>query len=516
MVNDLLPHTSSSMLRLLAFIFISLTIAGCKSDQPNQPNGEEQSPTTSHVQESENHGCVKCHPMQLDDNHNLLCTSCHGGNNRSDDKIIGHQELISQPAHPDHMMKSCGNCHEKQVHGLQGSLHMTLRDSINMVRAALGAEDDLDNLTEIPISIHPKNLVELGDDLLRRQCLRCHLYSKGDDYAGVQHATGCGSCHLNFSENSTSHLFIRKPSDSMCLRCHYGNKVGFDYYGRFEHDLNNEYRTPFDADTDQANKYGIPYHNLSPDIHFLKGLVCIDCHSGASLMYPKSDNNSISCRSCHDREELGKGLVDGVVQQNDIYVFNSKGDHSAHAIPLMKDPAHNQYKEQIDCQVCHALWSFNDQPTHLLRNDVDDYEQFYHLLSQGNSEVANLLTISMDFNKDYPLPFTSDKITGEKRLGVWYKGFGSRRWEPIILGRDGNGTIRVMRPMLDLYLSWLDEDEAIRFDSEPTLATAKKLTPYTPHTTGKAGLFYSERIRNFLQLEKERNDSAKSHRTEKK
>jgi hypothetical protein len=77
-----------------------------------------------------------------------------------------------------------------------------------------------------------------------------------------------------------------------------------------------------------------------------------------------------------------------------------------------------------------------------------------------------------------------------------------RRWENVLLGRDTDGTITTVRPMLDFSLSWIDEDEEIRFDSVFPRSNPQGLRPYTPHTTGPAGLFYNDRIRYFLDNEK--------------
>ena len=77
-----------------------------------------------------------------------------------------------------------------------------------------------------------------------------------------------------------------------------------------------------------------------------------------------------------------------------------------------------------------------------------------------------------------------------------------RRWENIILGRDDQGNITTMRPVLDYFLSWIDEEETVRFDSVNSLAPNMGLRPYVPHTTGPAGLFYKERIEQFLSTER--------------
>jgi len=500
---------------IFSFLCILLILTGCE-DNPSDQSLQDKNRDTANQIITQTHGCKKCHPMQLDEHHQLSCSYCHMGNEKSDNKDGGHQGLISQPAHPDHMVKSCGECHEKWVTDIKHSQHMTLSNSINMVRMALGASDKLNNLTEIPVVPQPENLVGLGDDLLRRRCLRCHLYNKGDNYPAVKHATGCGSCHLNFSKNEFSHTFLRKPSDKQCLHCHYGNRVGFDYHGRFEHDLGQEFRTPFDGNKTRIKPYGIEYHDLTPDIHFTKGMICIDCHSGKSLMSIQSEPNRISCRSCHDKKVLDQRKVTGVIKQDGVFLFNSH-NNKLHKIPFMTDPAHNRDSEQLDCQVCHALWSFNDQGIHLLRSDLDEYDQFHHLIQQGSSEVFDILTTSLDFYKEDPEPVMSDKISGEERLGLWYMGYGSRRWESVILGRDKNNRIRVMRPILDLHLSWIDEDEVVRFDSVSSSPTRQNsgLVPYTPHTTGKAGLFYGHRLQRFLLREKINNMENKSSEPEK-
>lgn len=500
------------MFRLLTFFFITTLLFGCENNQQSKDTPKEQDATTPIVQTVPKKGCLKCHPVRLDKPHQLACSTCHEGNRSSNNKAFAHQGLIAKPAHPNNMDKYCGKCHEEQVNNVRHSLHATLTNSVNMVRSAFGAQDWLNSLTEIPVTPEPENLVELADDLLRRRCLRCHLYSSGDDYPLVKHATGCGSCHLNFSKDNLSHFFIPKPGDHECLQCHYGNRVGFDYHGRFEHDLGNEYQTPFTADNNHEDDYGVPYHNLSPDIHFLRGLICIDCHSGESLMEQKTLQNSITCRSCHDNQMINDQKNDSILKNKGDYFLRSKQDNKLHKIPLMTNPAHEKYNASVDCQVCHALWSFNDQGVHLFRSDIDDYDLFAHLLNQGSSEVSSILQSSRDFEKDDPEPTMSDKITGEKHLGLWYKGFGIRRWENIILGRDKNNNIRVMRPALDLHLSWIDEDENVRFDSATTTTGKNRMTPYTPHTTGKAGLFYRERIQTFLKSEQKKDIDKASQR----
>jgi len=444
--------------------------------------------------------------MELDSAHNdMPCTVCHNGRDDTEDKDSGHEHLIKHPAHPDHMARTCGQCHEQQVKSTTHSLHFTVKNKVNLVRKAFGAKNSLNSLTDIPVTDSPETVLGLADDLLRRRCLRCHPYFSGDQYPATARGTGCASCHLEFYEGKlVSHSFMKTPGDSQCLQCHYGNWVGFDYYGRYEHDLNEEYRTPYTTKQDYFRPFGVEFRQLSPDIHQQKGLVCVDCHGGKELM--TDGNYNIRCGDCHDREKISITAPTKNIQYNkteDSYRLISAKDGKQHRIPLLEHPAHEKYGKLVNCQVCHAQWAFNDKGVHLMRNDLDEYDDFSRLSVQGSFEVEKILTNNLDFDKEEIDNKMSDKITGEQKLGLWHKGYETRRWEHINIGRDENGRLQVVRPLLDLYLSWVDEEGNVRFDSVPANITRDKLVPYVPHTTGKAGLYYQDRIRSFLDSEQE-------------
>jgi hypothetical protein len=89
-----------------------------------------------------------------------------------------------------------------------------------------------------------------------------------------------------------------------------------------------------------------------------------------------------------------------------------------------------------------------------------------------------------------------DSITGRSKPGIWFLGFTQRRWEDILIGRDEQGIIRVLRPILDLRISAVDKDGAVLFDN--VRGAGDGLLPYTPHTTGPAGLFYEKRFQHLL------------------
>lgn len=487
---------------LSLFIISSLFLAGC-SDTSTPPEQTKDTGTEAPaIINPEQNGCKRCHTPHQDKGHDFSCSSCHGGNDTSNEEEVAHAGLISQPAHPASMAQTCGKCHSDQVAGAAQSMHFTLENKVNLVRKSFGAQEALTGLTKIPIVDAPETALQLADDLLRRRCLRCHTYSSGDSYPYVKHGTGCAACHLDFTDGSpTSHTFLATPGDKQCLQCHYGNWVGADYHGRFEHDFNEEYRTPYTSKEPIARPYGVEYHQLIPDIHQQKGMICVDCHSGAELMNSRK-TDAILCQDCHLQKSLEIALPPNVTREDGKYFLQSKGDKQRHEIPLLRDPAHTAYKDAINCQVCHAQWAFNDTGNHLLRNDTREYDEFWKLTTQGSWEVENFLEYNL--NPDYSTtlaPTMLDKINGEGKKGIWYQGFTMRRWESVQLGRDTNGRISVMRPVLDLHLSWIDEEGKVRFDAIQGQTANKGLEPYIPHTTGPAGIFYRQRLLDFYRLE---------------
>lgn len=485
------PNIQVSHLLFISFLTIC-TLPGCSR--------ETESPFGS---------CLNCHDLQMDTSHQMECTICHQGDSEADTEQMAHANLIRQPAHPENMEKNCGSCHVDIVNNVQRSLHLTLRNKINVVRTAYGAEETIEDLTSVPVHEEIETALQLTDDLLRRRCLQCHLYSKGDGYSATVHGTGCAGCHLDYEEGELkNHRFTKFPSDSSCLSCHYGNYVGADYYGYFEHDLNVEYRTPYIPGTD-TRPYGVETHQLVPDIHQQHGMVCVDCHRGAELMQGATSSSKVNCRTCHDKERLERNFPGGISKNGEAYTFTSPATGMTHTLPVMDHPAHKEYNGKATCQVCHAQWSFNDTETHLLRSDMDEYDMWYRLTVQGSSEVEKLLEHNLDYDNEELPPAMSDKITGDMRPGVWYKGYLMRRWEGPLLGRDEHNTITVVRPLLNIALSWIDEDENILFDSHKAVSPSSRVRPYTPHTTGAAGLFYEQRIRIFTASENQASQQAK-------
>jgi len=105
-----------------------------------------------------------------------------------------------------------------------------------------------------------------------------------------------------------------------------------------------------------------------------------------------------------------------------------------------------------------------------------------------------------------------DKITGEYRQGLWFESFTERRWGLVELGEDAYGRLTVIRPILDLSLTYVDSSGVVRFDNlQPkninnNLGSGNVTRPgisslwlsYSPHTIGPADAFRTIYVRSWL------------------
>lgn len=473
-------------------ICLCLLPVGCTNDRPGS-----DTPATSPlpIEQPREPGCRGCHPYTLDTAHAFACTTCHNGDDTTSDMELAHDTAIARPGHPDSMASTCGTCHQQMVAAVQHSPHFTLSGEINTIRQAFGATTNIKSPTQIPIEDPPSTPLALVDDLLRRRCLRCHLYSPGDAYPSVRHGTGCAACHLEYQNGKlVSHQFLAHTPDTLCQSCHYGNVVGADYYGTFEHDLHWDYWVPFRADDSDDRPYGVGQHQLRPDIHQIKGLICIDCHPGSALK--SASPATLSCATCHDAMNHQSEITElaNLAFEGTTLVLTSKATGKKSSVPQLTNPAHAQYNDSVGCQVCHAQWSFSDSGPHLFRQDDSDYERWQALTRQGSSQVESELEPSLFQGQDPPEPTMADSFTGIDKPGIWFKGYTLRRWEDVNTCQDDKGITQVCRALHNLHLTYVNSDGDVLFDSVTIAPQFPKTMPYVPHTTGKAGPFFTSRL----------------------
>jgi len=193
------------------------------------------------------------------------------------------------------------------------------------------APTDLDLLSEKP---------ELaGLTYLRNQCLRCHHAVKGRHVRGDYRGMGCSSCHIPYSNegfyegddktiprDQRGHSLVHTiqatreakvvvhgkqysgiPVET-CTTCHdRGKRIGVSFQGLME----TPYKSPYNIDGGhQPALHTKHYIAMHQDIHYQKGMMCLDCHtsidvhSDGFLATANLGAVQIECTDCHGTPEV--------------------------------------------------------------------------------------------------------------------------------------------------------------------------------------------------------------------
>lgn len=439
-------------------------------------------------------GCRKCHEVRLDAKHMFKCTRCHGGRPEGWFKEEAHEGLAAHPASPGNSKKYCAGCHRNQEDSSRASIHYTLEKEIGTLWQAFFPEDAPPSVADVSGAVRPRDKKALIRDVLARRCLRCHVYYRGDSYPGTGHGKGCAACHMDTGRKR--HRFFKRPKEENCLSCHHSNFVGWDYVGRFEKDYPEDFRAPLSKGRHISRPYAVEWISMQPDIHKKAGLTCLDCHKGRPF-HPgsakKAERGMEGCIRCHSPDEkiIGHGRKD---------------------------------RQRVRCGTCHAVWGVLDLGRNLMRQDAPDLEEWIFLRVQGSSEIEQILDGWADSAETPPAGVLTmaDKISGTMLPGLWFAAFDQRRWE-VVLGADKNGRLSVIRPLLDISVSYVDEEGDTVFDSlvpapegsgrssaitrivyPPSLQVVpvpkpSLWFPYHPHTIGKADYFRTRFVQGFLK-----------------
>ncbi|MDQ1238191.1 MAG: hypothetical protein QG577_376, partial [Thermodesulfobacteriota bacterium] len=461
-------------------------------------------------------GCVTCHKdnESMDPSHAFSCSACHGGNPAVQDKPGAHEGLIPDPGDLDVVQKTCGRCHPEEARRVRRSSMALAPRMINHTRFAFGAQASpsaayltrsMDSVEQIPRWEESKNI---GDDLLRRSCLRCHLFTNGSERPGELRGRGCSACHVPYPNDAKTktgfHAIVRDPGVTPCLKCHNSNHVGADFVGLFEKDYHRGFRSPFVRGRLAETIYGSEQHMLSSDIHFRSGLKCSDCHTLDEIHGTGEVNKgpttgvTISCRGCHVTGDHPAVMKDPNgsfrLLRGDRLIPSWNPESIPHSVA--------SHKNRLRCSSCHAAWSFQDYGFHLMLEERPDYWKWAPTAAQNDPQVQEILMRSVGTfvemlppsdgpkaptpEEKWQAPLAKDWLNGEKRPGAWFRGYSYRRWSNPPLGIDGKGVISIMRPMFQYVVSHVDSNENLLLDrwiprtggGNPALLW----NPYSPHT----------------------------------
>ncbi len=326
--------------------------------------------------------CLDCHKDTPDRAHGrqvIPCSSCHLGNPLAGTSFEAHKGMVLNPGELKIVHKTCGQegCHVSEVNWVKNTLMATNRGIISTLRYYWGETDNHNEKLTVWM-LKNSSITSLAIDYFKKLCGTCHLYLERHKLPGflAEKGGGCTACHfLKLKENNHPQITKAIPMEN-CVKCHNrSGRIGLTYQGLYE---NEGYGTPFDEG--DTSKEQLPdgrfVQKISPDIHFEKGLVCIDCHTKKELMGDGKqrahlyDQVEIECTTCHGGSNILKTLLreakdpkekfpklTNLVEKDGKFYLKGKTDGKLHPLnKFPKDKCKDKDHLRLSCQACHSKW----------------------------------------------------------------------------------------------------------------------------------------------------------------
>ncbi len=274
------------------------------------------------------------------------CIVCHGGNPNANKKNRAHEgtvayfktnkgpkEFYPSPSTASVNKNTCGMCHENQVASQPNSLMVNNQEKIRETLQSFGAKNSHAigiHATQNPDDKHER----LGSEAYQKymqnlQTLEPHAFAKELEklpsaptakdvkkepslvafaYLNQNKSSkemGCASCHLPHSSSGKLVHSIQSSRETKvkvdgkeysgvsvetCAACHKSEKsIGTSYQGLIEKESSSRKK----------------YIHMQEDVHFLKGMLCQDCHTSNDLHgdgFLNATNATaveVECQDCH-------------------------------------------------------------------------------------------------------------------------------------------------------------------------------------------------------------------------
>jgi hypothetical protein len=417
--------------------------------------------------------CLACHQKEhLDPAHEVTvlgCSSCHLGNPLAADKGQAHQGIVKNPGDLRLVERTCGvnGCHAIDIPKVKNSLMATNRGILATLLYYWGeAPDQYGDFSVEELIKSGKTSLAL--DYFRKLCATCHLWKQKGDLPGFfgEKGGGCTACHhqldpkLPTSGQEKGHpLLSKKIPVENCVRCHNrSGRIGISYTGVYESEGSG---APIEEG--ELSSQRLPgdrfYQKLPPDVHYQKGMACIDCHTRNETMgdghrYAHFEEQlEVSCRSCHTVGRPGfteKGNPLNNINVKDVKpLLTGKLDGKEHPLqpPLPEVCAYSGH-QRLSCQSCHSTWVPQCYGCHVKQDKAET-----HL----------------------------DKLTLKETPGWWSEGRSYIRYEQPALGLWNNRVMPITPGCQDIVTVQDKEGKMERAFSSLTMAAID------PHTTQRQG-----------------------------
>jgi hypothetical protein len=251
-------------------------------------------------------GCLACHQemtgfSSAHEPKTQGCAACHLGNPFTLNKVLAHYGMTRTPANLDVVSQTCGtaNCHGTVSERVRGSLMNTMSGVVAVDKWAFSESRDLDARFDVAALKHSP-----ADTHLRTLCASCHLGQNKLQPGPIDESSrggGCSACHLRYSTEARAELEHRggtsaplhhpeisvKVPKEACFGCHSrSGRIATSYEGWHETLMDEAsaktkpgWPTQFRELTD-----GRIFEKHPADVHFEKGMACIDCHVATEIM----------------------------------------------------------------------------------------------------------------------------------------------------------------------------------------------------------------------------------------
>ena len=487
-------------------------------------------------------GCLSCHEGIEVINSRMAeawgadrkCEVCHHGRPSAATKLEAHDGLIANPGDLRVIEGTCGKCHsdygemakvESQGIGdhvgrVMRSLMATAAGEIAGTRYLWGEQENrsatygvravaghgregatdgaVEWLRQLPPASHSN-----ADSLLRGACLRCHLWTEDKTTPGVFRPAGCSACHVLYASDGLSrsgdpmidkketghpktHSITTKIPDSQCLLCHNdgGARIGLSYVGLAV--TNPSLGAEAGSPGGEAG-YGTTLMHVRPDVHYRRGMACIDCHDSVDLhgdgnIYSHQEEQvGIRCESCHGspseppsfQTERGRRLDNIEISEQAPYL-RTKIHGERLPIPVLfgdessgRGPAEiwHEGHGRLECYACHTERQQQCYACHMIRDDREPSPIDWGL---GIGE------------REGPEP-SAGSWTGRKLL---------QQWDAPALGFNRKGRISPFAPGGQAIVTHIDEEGETLVENQ-AFTTAGGLygfsmNPVQPHSVGLA------------------------------
>jgi hypothetical protein len=326
----------------IIFIFVGIICAliACNADLANEST------------------CVPCHKgLEPASATHPICIDCHSGDSTSQDKNVSHHTLFGpkNPSDPKFWEQTCGRCHPYQLNRVRATIMLTNTGMIKNIQKTWEGEDgklystrpeNVFSAKGVPLELKGvSQLNNLSGELYRKFCSQCHVGIQADRKYAANHTSGCAACHFPYNDiaayqgddltvkgkgpYSATHRLAALPGNDVCLRCHNrSSRMAFTYQGLYEDNTSLvPTRNGLPGPRIFSGARNITY--ITEDIHFTKGMDCIDCHTSRDTMgdgyaYENAYHQTETrCQDCHGSGSK-QPVFQTIVRENDEAVRESK------------------------------------------------------------------------------------------------------------------------------------------------------------------------------------------------